>query len=240
MTKKKVLTMTMVVLCVLFACCVMAGFVEAREQTIDIVTFTAPTNEPATEVTAEPINTTDIVLNILEEESEVENMVNAVYAEAGFSTTKETMETVYTGLIMDRANIVSEKFFAGMSELQILAGFIQYEGGEDFEKMLIAEIVMDMLNSEATPHDKLASLLCDTRYFGIFKNGWNRVCANIEDENLAIAAMVLEKSRRDYDMTDYDGYIYTFCFGENDNSKYNIVNHCKFYFETEHYIFYQR
>lgn len=239
MTKKKVLTMTMVVLCVLFAGCVLAGFAEAREQTIDIVTFTAPTTETIAEVTNEPIETKDIIQSVLEE-SEVLNLATAVYAEASFSTVKDETESMYTGLMMDRANLATEEFFAGMSDIEILAGFIQYEGGEDFEKMLIAEIVMDMLNSEATPHDKLESLLCDTRYFGIFKNGWNRVCANIEDENLAIAAMVLEKSRRDHDMTDYDGYIYTFCFGENDNSKYNIVNHSKFYFETKHYIFFQR
>lgn len=240
MTKKNVLTVIIGVLCVLCVCCVAAGIVEAREQTIDIVTFTAPTDKEIPEVTAVSIETEDIVQNILEEDSEVKILANAVYSEAGSSTTKDDMKTVYTGLVMDRANIASEEFFAGMSDLEILAGFIQYEGGEDFEKILVAEIVMDMLNSEATPHDKLASLLCDTRYFGIFKNGWNRVSANIEDENLAIAAMVLEKSRRDYDMTDYDGYIYAFCFGENDNSKYNIVKHCKFYFETEHYIFYQR
>lgn len=240
MTKKKVLTMTMVVLCVLFACCVMAGFVEAREQTIDIVTFTAPTNEPATEVTAEPINITDIVLNILEEESEVKNKANAVYAEAGSPTAEDDAKSVYTGLTMDRANIATEEFFAGMSDLEILAGFIQYEGGEDFEKMLVAEIVMDILNDEATPYDNLASLLTDTRYFGIFKNGWNRVCANIKDENLAIAAMVLEKAARDHDMTDYDGYIYSYFFDEYGNRPGYNVDNFEFYFETEHYIFYQR
>ena len=240
MTKKKVLTVTMVVLCVLFACCIMAGFVEAREQTIDIVAYTVPTTEIIAEVTAESITTEDIVQNILEEESEVKDMAKVVFAEAGSVTTEEEYKSVYTGLIMDRVNIATEEIFAGMSELQILAGFIQYEGGEDFEKMLIAEIVMDMLNSEANPHDKLASLLCDTRYFGIFKNGWERVCVDIKDENLAIAAMVLERSRRDYDLTDYDGYIYTLCFDENDNSKKNVVNHCKFYFETKHYLFFQR
>lgn len=240
MTKKNVLTVIIGVLCVLCVCCVAAGIVEAREQTIDIVTFTAPTDKEIPEVTAVPIETEDIVQNILEEDSEVKILANAVYSEAGSSTTKDDMMTVYTGLVMDRANIASEEFFAGMSDLEILAGFIQYEGGEDFEKMLVAEIVMDILNDEATPHDNLASLLTDTRYFGIFKSHWNRVNAEPNRENFAIAAMVLEKAARDHDMTDYDGYVYSYFFDEYGNRPGYNVSNFKFYFETEHYIFYQR
>lgn len=220
--KRNMLIAMIMALLIVFGGCASAAFACERTETVAYVT--APADS------AVPVETEEIVQNILEEKTlEVTNLV--------YTEEKETDESQST--ISDRYDLADAEFFEGMTDEEILAGFVQYEGGELFEKMLVAQIVVDILNREDAPHEDLASLLCDIRYFGIQKRIWNIICAEIEDENLLIAQTVLTAAEEDKDMTEYDGYTYKFIF---DMDRYPGLRSgdFEFYFETEHYVFFQR
>ena len=231
MTKKNVLyAIIMVVVIGLIAGCASTSIVKAVEQTDDEVTFvTIP--EPTTEV----ISTT-VLVDTLVEESTVEEMAEIIKAEADPPAEKAKNTIVVNGF---ETYFVDADFFEGVDDLHLLAGFIQYEGGEAFERMLIAQIVMDTLNRETSPHDALAELLTDRRYFGILERYWNIICAEITDENLLIAETVLSAVESNNDVTVYDGYFYADTFGIPDVQGFNESDF-KFSFTTKHYVFYQR
>lgn len=231
MTKKNVLyAIIMVVVIGLIAGCASTSIVKAIEQTDDEVTFvTIP--EPTTEVVS-----TTVLVDTLVEESTVEEMAEIIKAEADPPAEKAKNTIVVNGF---ETYFVDADFFEGVDDLHLLAGFIQYEGGEAFERMLVAQIVVDTLNQETSPHDTLAELLTDRRYFGILEKHWNNICAEIADENLLIAEAVLEMSKCDNDITIYDGYTYADIFEIRDMQGFNESDF-EFSFTTKHYVFYQR
>ena len=190
----------------------------------------------------ENINKQEVVINtgknVVMERDVSKHLASIVFAEAGTDreTAEQESEQAYLNLINDRMSSATPEIFEGMSDEQILAGFIQYEGGEDFEKLLVAEIVMDMLRNDACPHDTLAELLCDIRYFGVIEYHWNRMCNEISSDNIALAEYVLERAKEGKDLTEYTGYVWAHAF-EHQYLK-NFLDNCEFQFETENYIFY--
>ena len=101
------------------------------------------------------------------------------------------------------------RLFIGLTDVEVLAKFLQHEGGELFERVLVAQIVVDLLHDDSCPHDSLKALLGDERYFYIHETFWRKM-GLIEDENLVIAQMVWEMSKTTDDQTSYDGYYYRF------------------------------
>ena len=231
MTKKNVLfAIIMAVVICFIAGCASTCIVKAMEQTDDEVAIvTIP------EAAFETIFAEEIAGELISDPY-VDEMASVVFAEAGTpdeEVDESTLE-VFFG-----THFVEADFFEDMDELHLLAGFIQYEGGEAFERMLVAQIVVDTLNQETSPHDTLAELLTDRRYFGILEKHWNNICAEIADENLLIAEAVLEMSKGDNDITIYDGYTYADIFEIRDMQGFNESDF-EFSFTTKHYVFYQR
>ena len=124
----------------------------------------------------------------------------------------------------------------GYTPEEILGGFLQYEGGELFEKTLVGQIVMDRVNMEERP---LAEVLCDVRCFGIRADFWELVCdEGISEENLELAKLILKMAETNKDMTKYDGYTYGFVAGETDGVLANFLNSKSKLLETDYYLFY--
>lgn len=124
----------------------------------------------------------------------------------------------------------------GYTPEEILGGFLQYEGGELFEKTLVGQIVMDRVNMEERP---LAEVLCDVRCFGIRADFWELVCGEgISEENLELAKLILKMAETNKDMTKYDGYTYGFIAGETDGMLADFLNSKSKLLETDYYLFY--
>lgn len=141
----------------------------------------------------------DMVKNILLEESSV-LIVDTLPA-----------KTVTTNILEEKpaTDGKTSVLFVGLTEVEVLAKFLQHEGGELFERTLVAQIVVDILKSDNCPHDSLKALLGDERYFYIHEPFWRKM-GLIEEENLMIAQMVLDMSEQNDDLTSYDGYYYRF------------------------------
>ena len=150
------------------------------------------------EINATHIDQEELVKNILLEESGV--------LIADTLPTVKTIDILEGTLATDDDNSV---LFVGLNDVETLAKFLQHEGGELFERVLVAQIVVDLLHEDYCPHDSLKNLLGDERYFYIHETFWRKM-GLIEEENLMIAQMVLEMSENTNDQTSYDGYYYRF------------------------------
>lgn len=124
----------------------------------------------------------------------------------------------------------------GYTPEEILGGFLRYEGGELFEKLLVGQIVMDRVNMEGR---SLAEVLCDVRCFGIRADFWELLWSEgISDENFELAKFILEMAETNKDMTKYDGYAYGFIAGETDSILADFMKDKSQILETNHYLFY--
>ena len=124
----------------------------------------------------------------------------------------------------------------GYTPEEILGGFLRYEGGELFEKLLVGQIVMDRVNMEGR---SLAEVLCDVRCFGIRADFWELLWSEgISDENFELAKFILEMAETNKDMTKYDGYAYGFIAGETDSMLADFIKDKSQILETNHYLFY--
>lgn len=211
MAKKYTFIATALV-CVLavFACAV--GVKASKPEEIDIVV-------------AVPEATKEIVVD----EVNVQKMVNIISGEANVGNVIPRLG-YYDVTWMEAEDL------DGYKPEEILGGFLQYEGGELFEKTLVGQIVMDRVNMEERP---LAEVLCDVRCFGIRTDFWELVCGEgISEENLELAKLILKMAETNKDMTKYDGYTYGFVAGETDGMLADFMNSKSKILETDYYLFY--
>lgn len=178
----------------------------------------------------------DIVVTVPEEikeivvdEVNVQEMVNIISGEANVGNVIPRLG-YYDVTWMEAEDL------DGYTPEEILGGFLQYEGGELFEKTLVGQIVMDRVNMEERP---LAEVLCDVRCFGIRADFWKLVCGEgISEENLELAKLILKMAETNKDMTKYDGYTYGFVASETDGMLANFLNSKSKILETDYYLFY--
>lgn len=178
----------------------------------------------------------DIVVTVPEETKEivvdeinVQEMVNIISGEANVGNTISRLG-YYDVTWMEAEDL------EGYTPEEILGGFLQYEGGELFEKTLVGQIVMDRVNKEGR---MMAEVLCDVRCFGIRADFWELVCGEgISEENLELAKLILKMAETDKDMTKYDGYTYGGIAGETDSALAGFLNNKSKILETDYYLFY--
>lgn len=194
----------------LFACAV--GVKASEPEEIDII-VTVP--EETKEIVVDEVNVQEMV-NIISGEANVGNVIPRL----GY------YDVTWMGA----------EDLDGYKPEEILGGFLQYEGGELFEKTLVGQIVMDRVNMEGR---SLAEVLCDVRCFGIRADFWELVCGEgISEENLELAKLILKMAETNKDMTKYDGYTYSFVVGETDDMLVDFLNSKSKILETDYYLFY--
>ena len=126
--------------------------------------------------------------------------------------------------------------FEGMTDVEMLAKFLQYESGEVYERFMLAQIVVDILNSPEHNVDYLSEVLGNPRYFYINEEFWAYLGDEIEEENLEIARTVLEISKTNKDQTEYEMYFYGYVV-DWDPHTYSILFGDKEFIRTENYYF---
>ena len=126
--------------------------------------------------------------------------------------------------------------FEGMTDVEMLAKFLQYESGEVYERFMLAQIVVDILNSPEHNVDYLSEVLGNPRYFYINEEFWAYLGDEIEEENLEIARTVLEISKTNKDQTEYEMYFSGYVV-DWDPHTYSILFGDKEFIRTENYYF---
>jgi len=122
-----------------------------------------------------------------------------------------------------------------MTEEQVLAKFLDHEGGDLFEKVLIAEIVCDLKKEWNV--ESIHEVFTSRRYFAINRDFWNSIETPSESSK-EIAHMVLEcAAGREQFLSDYNAYYY------NDHAVDSLLDALigeREFFTTTNYIFVRR
>lgn len=116
------------------------------------------------------------------------------------------------------------------TDAEILAKFLNYEGGTAEEKELIASIIVARMKSDDFP-DSVKGVLTQNHWFYINSDFWNSMEDPTEEE-IALAEEVLAGN------TDGEYIYYIFKMPEMSDIERNVRLEHEFY-ETEHYIFYK-
>lgn len=160
-----------------------------------------------------------------------------ILAVPAFAKDIESKETADGGYYMPHFLFGDEldALFEGLSEEDVLAKFIQYEGGEMFEKTLIAEIVCDYKKDWEV--DTIQEVLKHNRFFAIAEEGWNAFEIPSR-ESMMIAHTVLEASKyQETRLSIYSEYYYPEAM--NIELENRIINGRE-YFKTRNFIFVER
>ena len=209
---KKYTFIAIALVCVLAVLACAVGVKASKPEELDIV-VTVP--EEIKEIVVDEVNVQEVV-NIISGEANVGNIIPRL---GYYDVTWMEAEAL-----------------EGYTPEEILGGFLRYEGGELFEKLLVGQIVMDRVNMEGRP---LAEVLCDVRCFGIRADFWELLWSEgISDENFELAKFILEMAETNKDMTKYDGYAYGFIAGETDSMLADFMKDKSQILETNHYLFY--
>ena len=145
------------------------------------------------------------------------------------------VEIIEEGEVLPRFTIELD-LFEGMTEVEMLAKFLQHEGGEIYERFMLAQIVVDVINSPEHNVEYLCEVLGNPRYFNIDKEIWQYLGDEIEEENLEIARTVLEISKMNKDQTEYEMYFYGYAV-DWDPHTYSILFGDRDFIRTENYYF---
>lgn len=122
-----------------------------------------------------------------------------------------------------------------LSEEQLLAKFLDHEGGDLFERTLIAEIVCDLKKEWEV--DSIHEVFTSRRYFAINKNFWNSIETPSESSQ-AIAHMVLECANgQEQYLSNYNAYYFN---DSSIESLWDVLIGDREFFSTSNYIFVTR
>ena len=123
-----------------------------------------------------------------------------------------------------------------MTEEQVLAKFLDNEGGDLFERTLIAEIVCDL--EKEWNVGSIHEVLTTRRYFAINRDFWNSIETPSESSQ-AIAHMVLESANRQEQYLSLYGAYYFNDPIVMDALWENLIGDSE-YFATTNYVFVRR
>ena len=124
-----------------------------------------------------------------------------------------------------------------MSEEQVLAKFLDHEGGDLFERTLVAEIVCDL--KKTWELDSIHEVFTTRRYFAISRDFWNSI-ENPSESSQQIAHMVLQSanSQEQY-LSEYEAYYYAIDMEHVPELMQQLIGE-KEHFITTNYIFVRR
>ena len=124
-----------------------------------------------------------------------------------------------------------------MSEEQVLAKFLDHEGGDLFERTLVAEIVCDL--KKTWELDSIHEVFTTRRYFAISRDFWNSI-ENPSESSQQIAHMVLQSanSQEQY-LSEYEAYYYAIDMEQIPEIMQQLIGE-KEHFITTNYIFVRR
>ena len=116
---------------------------------------------------------------------------------------------------------------SGYSDEEMLAYYLEFEGGEPYERLLIAEVIMANVTDEKTLEDVLNNQL-----YGMSNELFDKAIQNFDNTNLELAKIAIENHQAGND-TKFDKYIAKCCMDRADfNIRFLSVS-----VRTENYIF---
>lgn len=115
---------------------------------------------------------------------------------------------------------------SGYSEEEMLAYYLEYEGGELHERLLIAEVMLANVSEERTLKD-----IIDFYLFTTSDSVWQSSIEQFDETNLDLARIAIKNHENGND-TQYDRYMFKLAFF---SGGYVFTEEC---LETEHYVFF--
>ena len=133
---------------------------------------------------------------------------------------------IIVGMICGSATAVKAAIdLSPYTDAEMLGRYIDYEGGELHERLLIAETLLSKVTEEIT--------LKDVLNFYTFKqeDAWDSMLSNYDEINTEIARLAIENHENGRDL-QYNSYMFKDWYLA---SGYVITEDC---LETEHYVFF--